>query len=80
MVFWGPYRNSLWQKKLCYNLFHVKPYFAWTNRDTASNDFWGLRYSSCPTTVGQMTHPSFVTIVMISNVWLDTRYTTSQFL
>ena len=30
MVFWGPHRNSLWQKKFCYNLFQVKPYFAWT--------------------------------------------------
>ena len=30
MVFWGPHRNSLWQKKLCCNLFQVKPYFAWT--------------------------------------------------
>ena len=31
MVFWGPHRNSLWQNKLCYNLFQVKPYFAWTS-------------------------------------------------
>ena len=30
MVFWGPHRNSLWQKKFCCNLFQVKPYFAWT--------------------------------------------------
>ena len=30
MVFCGPHRNSLWQKKCCYNLFQVKPYFAWT--------------------------------------------------
>ena len=30
MVFWGPHRNSLWQKKLCCNLFQVKPYYAWT--------------------------------------------------
>ena len=30
MVFWGPHRNSLWQKKLCCNLFQVKPYFAWS--------------------------------------------------
>ena len=30
MVFWGPNRNTLWQKKLCCNLFQVKPYFAWT--------------------------------------------------
>ena len=36
MVFWGPYRNSLWQKKFCYNLFQVKPYFAWTNRVVAA--------------------------------------------
>ena len=32
MVFWGPHRNSLWPKKFCYNLFQVKPYFAWTKR------------------------------------------------
>ena len=30
MVFWGPHKKSLWQKKFCYNLFQVKPYFAWT--------------------------------------------------
>ena len=30
MVFWRPHRNSLWQKKICCNLFQVKPYFAWT--------------------------------------------------
>ena len=30
MVFCEPHRNSLWQKKFCYNLFQVKPYFAWT--------------------------------------------------
>ena len=30
MVFWGPHRNSLWQKKICCNLFQVKPYFAWS--------------------------------------------------
>ena len=37
MVFWGPHRNSLWQKKLCCNLFQVKPYFAWTIPQFHSN-------------------------------------------
>ena len=36
MVFWGPHRNSLWQKKFCCNLFQVKPYFAWTNMPASS--------------------------------------------
>ena len=35
MVFWGPHSNSLRQKKLCCNLFQVKPYFAWTIRGFA---------------------------------------------
>ena len=31
MMFWRPHRKSLWPNILYFNLFQVKPYFAWTN-------------------------------------------------
>ena len=46
MVFWGPHRNSKWQKKCCCNLFQVKPYFAWTNMDDTEERHRGMSAAS----------------------------------